>query len=831
MSPIVWRAVLILVLCASAAATQGPILAFHFDGDYADATGNTAGLTAVNAQPFVAGVGGGQAAYLSVDTSSYLVSAAPLAILPSGNAPRSVSAWLRLVSCKSDTSGGPLVTWGTTETGAATVLGVEGYLGFLASNIDVWGPADPPANVWAHVAYTFDGVHVVLYLNGVVQAPTYWAGVPQGYSDFSGINTTPNTILRVGFGLPGWNGLSAAAEVTGAIDELLIYDRALSPGEVAGLAVQSASATPSTTPSPTPNPSCLPSAYTAYPYADLSGVVLSVAMGAPSEKDCQLACCNAAQCSGYSWAGMLPNLACFLFTNVTGLTPNLLFSSGVLVVVTPPPTPAATPSRSVPASVSVSPRLAGSNGLARSSTGTAFMTPSNSPTVTVAPSATSSFIPGTIRTFAGNGVSGYTGDNGEATLAKLSPSGGIAINGAGDVYIGDDACNCVRFVITSTGIISTFAGSGVYGYSGDGGPATLATLWGPRGLAVDGTALYIATQITHCVRRVSLATGIITTIAGTGAQGYTGDGGQATLTRLSYPTGVAVNSVGNVYIAEMGAASIRFINMSTGIISTLTYSYGFGVALDSMDNVYTADTFNHQVRLVNVSTGAVSTLAGNGSPGYTGDGEQATTSELNYPYGVAVDIFGNVFIADSQNSRIRVITKSTGIISTFAGNGSVGYSGDGGQPASAELNYVPGVAIDNKGTVYISDSGNQRIRVVEFVFSPTSTSSVTPTPSPSHYCFPSLYRPLPRTDLVGALVGNAWYPGSSFPSSSEAACRQACCDAPVCDAYTFATTDLLQFTLSSPTLPPVAQCFLYTNVTALVPNSGYTSGALLSTYS
>ena len=185
------------------------------------------------------------------------------------------------------------------------------------------------------------------------------------------------------------------------------------------------------------------------------------------------------------------------------------------------------------------------------------MTPSNSPTVTVAPSATSSFIPGTIRTFAGNGVSGYTGDNGEATLANLSPSGGIAINGAGDVYIGDDACNCVRFVITSTGIISTFAGSGVYGYSGDGGPATLATLWGPRGLAVDGTALYIATQITHCVRRVSLATGIITTIAGTGAYGYSGDNGAAKLSQLYYPHGVAVDGAGNVYIADLDNYRIR----------------------------------------------------------------------------------------------------------------------------------------------------------------------------------------------------------------------------------------------------------------------------------
>ena len=207
----------------------------------------------------------------------------------------------------------------------------------------------------------------------------------------------------------------------------------------------------------------------------------------------------------------------------------------------------------------------------------------------------------------------------------------------------------------------------------------------------------------------------------------------------------------------------------------------------------------------------------------------ANLAQLNYPFALAVRVNGDIVIADTFNARVRLVSFATGIISTIAGTGVQGFNGNGQLAEISELNNPQGVAAAANGDVFISDSANQLIRRISFQLD-RSTPAESATPSPTPYCPPSLYRPRPRTDLVGTLVGNAWYPGTSLPSATESSCRQSCCDAPYCDAYTFATSEL-QLQLFQSSADPVASCFLYTNVTALVPSSGYSSGALHSAYS
>jgi trimeric autotransporter adhesin len=331
-----------------------------------------------------------------------------------------------------------------------------------------------------------------------------------------------------------------------------------------------------------------------------------------------------------------------------------------------------------------------------------------------------------ITTIAGNNTAGYSGDGGAATAAELYDPRCVAVDGSGNVYIADAYNNRIRKVDPS-GVISTFAGNGTAGYSGDGGAATAAELSYPRGVAVDGSGnVYIADQNNNRVRKVA-PSGFISTFAGNGTAGYSGDGGAATAAKLYYPTGVAVDGSGNVYIADYFNHRIRKVDPS-GVISTIAgnsnvgYSgdggaataaklyYPLGVAVDGSGNVYIADEDNHRIRKVN-PLGIISTIAGNGTVGYSGDGGAATAAELDDPTGVAVDGSGNVYIADQANSVIRKVDLS-GVISTFAGNGTFGYSGDGGVAIAAQLNHPAGVAVDGSGNVYIADYYNNRIRKV-----------------------------------------------------------------------------------------------------------------------
>ncbi|HMG81486.1 MAG TPA: T9SS type A sorting domain-containing protein [Ferruginibacter sp.] len=330
-----------------------------------------------------------------------------------------------------------------------------------------------------------------------------------------------------------------------------------------------------------------------------------------------------------------------------------------------------------------------------------------------------------INTICGTGTAGYTGDNGPAILAEIWDPFGIKVDRKGNIYYAD---NFVVRKIDKNGIITTFAGDGTAGYSGDGGAATMAQFRGPAGIAVDDTGnVYIADYYT--VRKVDTF-GIVTTVAGTGVLGFSGDGSQATAAQMRYPNDVALDRAGNLYIADFGDSRIRKVT-PFGIISTFAgtgvpgfngdniaataaqINEPFDVAVDSVGNVYFSDVSNGRIRKISVSTGIITTIGGNGIPGFTGDGGPATNAELDGGAGLAMDSIGNLYFSDVINNRIRRINTS-GIISTIAGNGTIGFSGDGGNPLMAEFNKADKIAVDNKDRVYISDRFNQRIRLISY---------------------------------------------------------------------------------------------------------------------
>jgi hypothetical protein len=360
-------------------------------------------------------------------------------------------------------------------------------------------------------------------------------------------------------------------------------------------------------------------------------------------------------------------------------------------------------------------------------------------------------LPGNIDTVAGYGPAGYAGDNGLASAADLNGPHNVAIDAAGNIYIADMWNNCIRKVTASTGIITTVAGNGIASYSGDGGAATSAELYHPSGVALDTAGnIYIADYANNRIRKVTVSTNDISTVAGNGTAGYNGDGGSAISAELNTPYSVAVDTSGNIYISDTNNYRIRKVTVSTGVISTVAgtgaggytgnggpavsakITQAMGLALDTSSNIYFADWGNAVIREVTASTGNISTVAGSGSNGFSGDGGPATAAKLYYPYGVAVDTAGNIYIADDVNNRIRKVSASTGNISTVAGNGAAGYSGDGGAATSAALEYPYGVALDTANNIYIADEGNNRIRAVGQVKA-TPSIFVSCSPNPIAY--------------------------------------------------------------------------------------------------
>ncbi len=323
---------------------------------------------------------------------------------------------------------------------------------------------------------------------------------------------------------------------------------------------------------------------------------------------------------------------------------------------------------------------------------------------------------GTVTLAAGNGIPGYSGDNGPATSAQLNYPQGVAVDASGNLYIADSNNNRIRKV--SGGVITTVAGDGNFGYNGDGMPATDAWLNGPNGLTVDSAGtIFIADTGNGRIRKVS--GGSIATVAGNGGFGYNGDNIAATSAEFTSPSGVAVDSAGNLYIADLGNHRVR--KVSAGMITTVAgtgtpgYNGGsipaasaeldgpWGVAVDASGNLYIADTDNNRIR--KVAGGVITTVAGDAGFGYAGDNVAATSTSLYAPFGVALDASGNLYIADTVNYRLRKV--SGGIITTLAGGGAP--VGQNGPAINAQLESPMGIAVDPSGNLYIADSVASRV--------------------------------------------------------------------------------------------------------------------------
>lgn len=379
---------------------------------------------------------------------------------------------------------------------------------------------------------------------------------------------------------------------------------------------------------------------------------------------------------------------------------------------------------------------------------------------------------GLITTIAGTGVAGLTGDGGPGTLANLNHPGHLAVDSAGNVYIADTSNSRIR-KLTSAGIITTVAGSSNI-LLGDGGLATSARLSQPTGIALDTVGnLYVADNGNNRIRKVDTA-GIITTVAGNGGQGFSGDGGFATSAALNRPWGVAIDPVGNIVFTDSNNHRIRQVTLGLFINTIAGSAGGFsgdggpaatarflnprGISVDAAGGVYIADSFNWRVRKITAgivttiagggstlgdggqatlarvvvpsgvdiassgelfiaqgqnrirqvdTAGIITTVAGNGTAGFSGDGDDALTSSLNFPYDIDVYSNGNLYISDTYNNRIRKVTPA-GVMTTVAGNGTAGFSGDGGPATAAALDHPDGIALDSAGNIYVAVSNRIR---------------------------------------------------------------------------------------------------------------------------
>ena len=326
------------------------------------------------------------------------------------------------------------------------------------------------------------------------------------------------------------------------------------------------------------------------------------------------------------------------------------------------------------------------------------------------------------------GERGYSGDGGPAILANLDNPNGIAVDNMGNLYIADTWNYRVRKVDTN-GIITSIAGNGTEGNTGNEGPAIDAQLKSPERVAIDNIGnVYIADSHNHSIRKVD-TNGIITTIAGNGNEGDRGDGGLAKFSLLSWVNDISIDDMGNLYIADTGNGKIRKIDTS-GIINTIELiSDPFSVVVDNIGNLYVAERNNHIIRKID-NLGELTTIAGTGEPGYCCEGILATATKVQFdqPYDVAVDGTGNLYIADMYNNVIRKIDTG-GIITTVAGNGIKGYSGDGGDPVKAQLALPKSIAVSSTGDIlYIADTDNHRIRKVERIH-PTQLSLFLNSPT------------------------------------------------------------------------------------------------------
>jgi len=343
---------------------------------------------------------------------------------------------------------------------------------------------------------------------------------------------------------------------------------------------------------------------------------------------------------------------------------------------------------------------------------------------------------GTLTVVAGNGTVGYSGDNGPATSAALNHPEGVFVDASGNIFIADTDNNVIREVAVSNGNITTVAGNGTAGYSGDSGPATSAQLYDPYGVVVDSAGNIFIADTDNCVIR-KVSAGTISTYAGNTVCSYGGDGGLATSAQLDEPEGVFADGSGDIFIADTDNSVIREVTIANGNIQTVagvfydyesngtcTYSGDGGLAtaaylclpagvfVDGTGNIFIADTDNFVVREVLAASGNIATVAGDNAlgAGYSGNGGAATSAQLNYPNDIFVDSSGDIFIADTDNSVIREVTSGT--IQTVIGNNTLAYSGDGGTALNAELNFPGEVSVDGLGNLFIADTASSVIREV-----------------------------------------------------------------------------------------------------------------------
>ncbi len=364
----------------------------------------------------------------------------------------------------------------------------------------------------------------------------------------------------------------------------------------------------------------------------------------------------------------------------------------------------------------------------------------------------------TIINFAGNGTAGYSGDMGFATLAEINRVVGLASDAAENIYLVDQNNSVIRKV-DSIGTITTFAGTGIPGFSGDQGPATQAQLSGPTGICVAPSGvIYVNDQGNHRVRAIA-TDGTITTVAGGASTVTSGDSGPATAAGMVIPIRCAVDSSGNLFIVDQGANLIRKVN-ALGTISTfagINNAPGFSgdngpatqatmnnptaASFDALGNLYVTDQYNHRIRKIDTN-GIITTVAGNGVPAFGGDGGPAISASLNFPGETAIDSAGNLFIVDTANQVIRKVT-AEGTISTVAGiPGTTGIGGNNGPPLQAQFNYPFALALDTPGNLYVGDTNNNRVRKL---------TSVATGPPPCTYALSSGGQAFPSTGGNGSV--------------------------------------------------------------------------------
>jgi cysteine-rich repeat protein len=364
-------------------------------------------------------------------------------------------------------------------------------------------------------------------------------------------------------------------------------------------------------------------------------------------------------------------------------------------------------------------QIAYPNGVAVDLSGNVFISDSANGRIRRVDAAT-----GLITTVAGGGS--IFGDDIPATSAYLEPWG-LAVDRHGNLFVADRSNARVSRIDVDTGLIHVVAGGSAIGDSGDGGPATSASLWEPIDVAVDDNDnLFIADWMTGKIRKVDGATQIISTFVG-GGFAFAVDGAIATDIRLGNPTGIGLDPAGNLFV-QSGAALIR-VDVSTATITVLAGGgsgqvvdggpaisaavLAYDVAADESGNVFIADEEFSLIRRVDALSGIITTVAGNGSFGYGGDGGPASQGQLNQPSGIAFDPRGDLYIADTSNHRVRHVTASSGMIETIAGTGSMGFAGDGGPARDALLNSPSALVVDQDGAVYVADRDNGRIRRID----------------------------------------------------------------------------------------------------------------------